>query len=446
MADDRTGLVHDYRKKSGVVSAKMFAPRDAPPWATEVTALWNAAENAEARINSRVARELEVALPAELNAAQREALAHELAKMLVDRYSVAVMAAIHEPGPEGDGRNYHVHLLMTTRVVGANGMGVKARVLDDKVSGPMEVAKLREWVAVATNRHLAGAGFEDRVDHRTLGEQAGGAAVHGDLDGVAVLSREPTKHLGRAATALARRGAASDRASGAVLLASQNALLVAEGRLRALELSQQTPMARPSRPTRGNAPSRRPRISLKQSLRPSDASLIGDTALMVRATGADAMLLNNQATVLQTGLRAVRDDARKQVAALERSLRTSKALADSVLRAAQVAADQARGLPMPRAENRINLRVGRQPIERCPVAKTSSESGIVCPPRAGTARTRRQWAELRRAERKAQYTRAPRRDESTPPVMSSFGFSATKRRRPALDAPGPNPRWRPPSP
>jgi hypothetical protein len=429
-----------------VVSEKIFAPDGAPRWATDAALLWNAAEKAETRINSRVAREFEVALPAELNANQREALAHELANMLVERYSIAVMAAIHEPGSQGDDRNHHVHLLMTTRAVDANGFGAKVRVLDDKTSGPMEVAKLREWVASATNRRLANAGFVDRVDHRSLDEQAGGAAVRGDLERVVVLSREPTKHHGKAATALARRGLASERVTETIRLAAENTLLVTKGRRRAFELAQQPSTVRSSRSKRPNATSRTPQSFLKPVSNPSGANLIGDTALMVRATGADAKLLNNQATVLQKGLRAARDDARKQVAALEQSLRNSKALTEAAIRAAQIAADQAHGFPAPKPTYRMGARVDQRRIERTSTTKESPERSPIRANRAGTPRTRRQWAELRRAERKARYTRSPRRDESTHPAMGSFGLSETKPRRPALDAPGPNPRWRPPQP
>jgi hypothetical protein len=53
------------------------------------------------RVNSRVARELEVALPHELDDGQRKALVRDIAQMLVGRYGVGVMAAIHEPSGQG---------------------------------------------------------------------------------------------------------------------------------------------------------------------------------------------------------------------------------------------------------------------------------------------------------------------------------------------------------
>ncbi|HAZ60146.1 MAG TPA: conjugal transfer protein TraA, partial [Gammaproteobacteria bacterium] len=68
ITDERTGLVHDYTRKQGVEHSALVVPADAPAWANDRAALWNAAEQAETRKNSTVAREYEIALPAELSA------------------------------------------------------------------------------------------------------------------------------------------------------------------------------------------------------------------------------------------------------------------------------------------------------------------------------------------------------------------------------------------
>ena len=75
----------------------MFAPADAPEWAADRTRLWNAAEAAERRKNSTVGREFVVALPAELSAEDRQALAFDLGRALVARHGVAVDVCIHAP-------------------------------------------------------------------------------------------------------------------------------------------------------------------------------------------------------------------------------------------------------------------------------------------------------------------------------------------------------------
>ena len=118
ITDERTGLVHDYTRKQGVEHSALVVPADAPAWANDRAALWNAAEQAETRKNSTVAREYEIALPAELSAEARRELALGLAREISERHGVAVDVAIHAPGREGDQRNHHAHLLTTTRRIG----------------------------------------------------------------------------------------------------------------------------------------------------------------------------------------------------------------------------------------------------------------------------------------------------------------------------------------
>jgi hypothetical protein len=197
IVDDRTGEIHDYRRKKGIVSATLFVPEDAPAWASKRAELWNKAEESETRKNSTVAREFEVALPDELNTDQRQELAHALAVELVKNHRCAVDVAIHEPGKEGDTRNHHAHILCTTRRLGPGGFGDKTRELDDRANGAIEITLWRERWAEMTNDALARAGRTERVDHRTLAAQG--------------IDREPTIHLGPAATAIERRGKTSQK-------------------------------------------------------------------------------------------------------------------------------------------------------------------------------------------------------------------------------------------
>ena len=125
IADERTGEVHDYRRKGGVESADIVLPDGAPEWATNRGALWNAAEKAEKRKDACVAREYEVALPAELSPAERRRLALDFAQEMANREGCAVDVAIHAPGKEGDERNHHAHILRTTRKVAIDGLGAK---------------------------------------------------------------------------------------------------------------------------------------------------------------------------------------------------------------------------------------------------------------------------------------------------------------------------------
>ncbi|WP_425534220.1 plasmid mobilization protein [Xanthomonas citri] len=103
-------------------------------------------------------------------------------------------------------------MLATTRRVGPDGLADKTRELDGGPSGRAEVEWVRELVAAKTNAHLAAAELDARVDHRSLKAQADEALANGDLATAAVLSREPTQHVGKNGTAIERRGGKSERA------------------------------------------------------------------------------------------------------------------------------------------------------------------------------------------------------------------------------------------
>jgi len=168
--DRRTGLTFDYAARGGVDHTEILAPDHAPNWVFDRSELWNRVEESETRKNSQVAREVRVALPDELTHAQRVALVRDYAQaQFVDRGMVADIA-LHAPGREGDERNHHAHILLTTREIDAEG----------SVPGGGFTTKNRDWNKVEvlegwreawardSNAALERAGIEDRVDHRTL--------------------------------------------------------------------------------------------------------------------------------------------------------------------------------------------------------------------------------------------------------------------------------------
>jgi hypothetical protein len=140
---------------------------------------------------------VELALPSLLSPDERQRIAERFVAELVERYRVAVSVAIHAPGGKGDYRNYHAHILFTTREMLPDGLGKKTRVLDDRKTGPQEVVKLRELAADIINQSLAAVNADIRVDHRSFAERG--------------IEQEPTTHLGPAATEIERRGEPSDR-------------------------------------------------------------------------------------------------------------------------------------------------------------------------------------------------------------------------------------------
>ena len=186
--DDRTGRTHRYHKRTGVADTFILLPTSTHEKFLSRALLWNEAEASENRKNSRVAREVIVALPHELSDKARAELTRDMGLYLMERYRVAVDVAIHSPvaGEGSDPRNHHAHLLFTTREVTTDGLGVKTRILDDKVTGPQEVETIREvWEALA-NDALKRSGFTDvQIDHRTLTDQG--------------IDRIPQIHEGKAA-------------------------------------------------------------------------------------------------------------------------------------------------------------------------------------------------------------------------------------------------------
>lgn len=192
LTDEREGKSHDYTRRRGVEASFIVAPEGCD-WAHDRSALWNAVEASEKRKNSTVAREYELALPAELDGTEREALARQFAEAVVERFGVAADIALHSPGRDGDQRNHHAHILTTTRTVGPNGMGEKTRVLDAAKTGSAEIEALRALWAMQCNEALERAGEAVRVDHRSY-ERQGAETV-------------PGVHLGPHSTAVERKAA-----------------------------------------------------------------------------------------------------------------------------------------------------------------------------------------------------------------------------------------------
>nr|CRY97061.1 hypothetical protein [uncultured prokaryote] len=209
--DERTGDIHDYTRRSGVDHVESFAPVGMAPQSG--SELWNKAEAAEVRKNARVAREVLVALPHELDQVQRRELAKSIAQGLADRYGTAGTLAVHQPDRAGDNRNHHVHILMTTRRLDTSGqLGEKTRELDDVKRGPQEVEWIRAMIEDRTNQSLERAGVEARVDRRSLIEQRAAALDAGDMDRAAELDRPATLHEGPRVTQIRRESARKGRA------------------------------------------------------------------------------------------------------------------------------------------------------------------------------------------------------------------------------------------
>jgi len=219
----RDGLTHDFTRKVGVEHVEIMLPEGInADWAKDRSALWNAAEFAENRKDARVAREFEVALPHELSREQRIALAVEFAQALADRYGAAVDVAVHRPHPDSDVRNHHAHIMMTTRQVTETGLGEKTAIerenkwllSNNLPTSQMQLRDLRQCFEDTANRHLALAGLDLRIDHRSHIER-----------GLEII---PTEHAGVHATQMQRQGKDISRARLDEDAAKSNAVLIRE--------------------------------------------------------------------------------------------------------------------------------------------------------------------------------------------------------------------------
>ena len=171
---------HDYSRRTGVLHTALLLPNgiDAP-WTTDRATLWNAFEAAENRSNSRLAREYRVGLPHELSDEQRVELITAYAKLIVERFAVVVDLAVHAPSPGGDQRNFHAHLLASTRTISNAGPGAKSMM--EWSNGNLKKAGLpltqeligelrRDWEKLA-NDHLQRAGCVARIDCRSYADR-----------------------------------------------------------------------------------------------------------------------------------------------------------------------------------------------------------------------------------------------------------------------------------
>ncbi|WP_176556340.1 MobQ family relaxase, partial [Rubellimicrobium rubrum] len=289
----REGRVHDYQAKSGVEQSFIVAPEDAPTWAHDRQALWNAAEARETRSNSVTAREWELALPAELDGEGRRLLVEGFARELVARYGVAADVAIHAPHREGDQRNWHAHVLTTTRSLTAQGLTDKTRVLDAKQTGGPEIEHMRARWAAMQNHALEQHGHEARVDHRSLAVQREAALVRGDALAADNLDRAPEVKLGPVVSAIERKEA-----------------LAAEREDRAyVPLTERSAQVHEARAARGLlAELARARDALREEVR-QRAELARETYAYAREEGADR---------IRAGLAALRAAAQLQGIRTER--------------------------------------------------------------------------------------------------------------------------------
>lgn len=166
-----------------------------PTWAENTSGeFWKAADNYE-RSNGRPYREIEVALPRELNPEQRALLVRDFAASHLKNHPYTY--AIHNPPAALDGGEQpHAHIMFCERKLDGIERDKEQFFKRANPSAPEKggCAKDREWTkegklveirrewAFHQNRALENAGRPERVDHRSLEAQG--------------IDQEPERHLG----------------------------------------------------------------------------------------------------------------------------------------------------------------------------------------------------------------------------------------------------------
>ena len=191
----------DYTRKNGLEYKSIYAPEHTNEKLLDRQTLWNTVEkkefnaNGSMKANARLAKEYTCALPHELTDQERSKIVDDFCRDFVKKHSVIVDACIHAPhnhNDETDNKNYHVHIMFTTRLVNEKGeLGKKQRTFND--DGPKILKDSRATFANVVNTALENAGLDERIDHRSYADQG--------LDFL-----EPTDHEGHEVTALRRDG------------------------------------------------------------------------------------------------------------------------------------------------------------------------------------------------------------------------------------------------
>ena len=117
LTNEWDGMTHDYTRKGGIVHAEIMLPAHAPPEFADRSILWNSVEKIEKAKNSQLAREIEIALPVELDREQQIQLVREYVKENFVSVGMCADFAIHD---KQDG-NPHAHIMLTMRPLEQSG-------------------------------------------------------------------------------------------------------------------------------------------------------------------------------------------------------------------------------------------------------------------------------------------------------------------------------------
>ena len=219
-----------------------------PEWAEDDPQKYWAAADAGERANGRLYREVEFALPRELNERERHEVASSFAKNLTGEERLPYTLAVHRGGQ--DGGNPHAHLMFSERTNdgierSAEKWFKRYNAQEPEKGGARKSTstKPRDWLeqtredwADQANEALDRAGRPERITEASFETQYFEAAENGDEREMARLqNREPGVHIGPHNVARAMRGEDLDRVAEAGDAADRNRVRWIDGALERLE-------------------------------------------------------------------------------------------------------------------------------------------------------------------------------------------------------------------
>ena len=231
LTNEWDGITHDYTKKGGVVHSEILLPAHAPSEFSDRSSLWNSVEKIEKNRNAQLAREIEIALPTEIDRKSQIRLVRKYVQDIFVSAGMCVDFSIHD---KGDG-NPHAHIMLTLRPLNERGeWGAKCRKEYDLDGNSQRIpllgggfkshrvnttdwndpGKAEVWRAAwadACNQALEQIGRPERIDHRSYARQG--------------IDQVSTVHMGVAATQMERRGLVTEKGTVNRKIAAQNRLL-----------------------------------------------------------------------------------------------------------------------------------------------------------------------------------------------------------------------------
>lgn len=231
LKNEYDGITHDFTRKRGIVHTEILLPPHAPPDFADRSTLWNSVEKIEKSKNSQLAREIEVALPVELDREQQIRLVRDYVRENFVSVGMCADIAVHDK----KNGNPHAHIMLTMRpleqsgewgakskkeyILDKNGQRItlkngsfKSRKIDTVDWNSKEKAEVwRGAWADCVNRSLAEKGIQEKVDHRSYERQG--------------IEQIPTVHMGVSATQMERRGIVTEKGDKNRLIKEQNRLL-----------------------------------------------------------------------------------------------------------------------------------------------------------------------------------------------------------------------------